>query len=77
MYILALDFSKKMINMYIKLEIHVVCREFLAFRYIFIHFFNKSDDYLYLYNRNLENSCLKPVFRYTMTILFVFVGREY
>jgi hypothetical protein len=31
-------------------------------------FQNKSDDYLYLYTRNLENSRLKPVFWYTILI---------
>ena len=57
-YILASDFfSKKTINTILKLEISVVCRKFLAFKYIFLFFFrNKSDDYSYLYIRNLENS---------------------
>ena len=63
MYILAsVFFSKKMINTYLKLEIWVVCREFLAFKYVVIDFFrNKTEDYLYLYIRNLENSRLKPI----------------
>ena len=75
MYNIASDFFwKKIINMYWKLEIRVVCREFLAF------FKNKSYDYLYLYIRNLENSHLKPVFRYTISISICVgsrAGREY
>ena len=43
--------------MYLKLEICVVCKEFLAFKYVL--FQKKSDDYLYLYIKNLENSRLK------------------
>ena len=38
-------------------------------------FRNKSDDYLYLYIRNLENQRLKPVFRYKISI-FICVGRK-
>ena len=50
MYILTSE-----LNMYLKLEIRVLCKEFLAFKkYLFIFFFlNKSDDYLYLYNSRL------------------------
>ena len=32
-------FSKKMIITYLKLEIRVVCREFLAFKYVVVFFF--------------------------------------
>jgi hypothetical protein len=41
MYILAsvFFFSKKTINTYLKLEIRVACREFLAFKYKVIVFF--------------------------------------
>ena len=54
MYILAFVFSKKTINTYLKLKIRVACREFLAFEYVDIVFFqNKTDDYLYLCIRNL------------------------
>ena len=57
MYILAsVFFSKKIINMYLKLEILVACREFLAFKYVVIIFLNKTDDYKYLYIGNLKNS---------------------
>ena len=67
--------SKKTINTYLKLEIRVACREFLAFKYVVIFFFrNKTDDHLYLYIRNLENSRLKSVFRYTIFIC-ICVGR--
>ena len=54
--------------MYLKLEIRVVCRDFLAFKYIFIVFRNKSDDYLYLLFVNLEKSRLKPGFWQTISI---------
>ena len=69
-------FCKKTINTYLKLEIRDVCRECLAFKYVFIVFFqNKSDDHLYLYIRNLKNSRLKPVFQYTISIC-ICVGSE-
>ena len=63
------------INTFLKLEICVVCREFLAYNYVSIVFFqNKSDDYSYLYIRNLENLHLKPGFPYTISIC-ICVGR--
>ena len=56
MYIDLLIFTKKTINTYLKLEIRVVCREFLAFKKIFFFFSRKkSNDYFYLYIKNLEN----------------------
>ena len=49
MYILASDFFEKDDKYVLKLEIRVVCREFLAFKYVFIVFLrNKLNDYLYL-----------------------------
>ena len=60
MYIVAsVFFSKKTINTYLKLKIRVACREFLAFNYLVIVFF---------VIRNLENTRLKPVFRYAIFI---------
>ena len=57
-----LPFSKKKtIDTYLKQEICVVFREFIVFS-------KQSDDYLYLYIRNLEHSRLKPGFRYTISI---------
>ena len=50
-----------------------MCEEFLAFKYVFCCC-NKSDDYLYLYIINLENSRLKPDFRYTISI-YICVSR--
>ena len=41
---------------------------FSLYRHIFNLLWNKSDDYLYLYIRSLENSCLKTVYRYTIFI---------
>ena len=52
---------------------NVVCREFLAFKYSL--FQNKSNDYLYLYIRNLKNSRLKPGFWYKISNL-ICVGRQ-
>ena len=75
MYILPYDLFEKGDKYYLKLEIRIVCREFSAFKYVFIFFFqNKSDDYLYLYIRNLENSRLKPVSRYTIS-MSICIGR--
>ena len=70
MYVyLRICFCLKTINTYLKLEIRVVCREFLAFKYIFFCFLDKTDDNLYLYS---ENYRLKPVFRYTIFICICF-----
>ena len=41
MYILASDFFERDINSYLKLEIRVLCEEFLAFIFLFI-FFSKQ-----------------------------------
>ena len=70
-------FSKKKINTYLMLEIRVVCRVFLAFKYVFVVFFlSKQLRWLFIF-RNLENSRLKSGFRYTISISFVWTGREY
>ena len=62
MYILTSDFFKKTINMYLKPEIRSVCGKILAFKYVVIVFYEKkTNDYLYLYIINIENSSLKPV----------------
>ena len=50
MYLNILFFSIKTINTYLKLEIGVVCRKFLAFKYVnyvFIVFYLNPYDYLY------------------------------
>ena len=71
MYILVLAyvFFKNDKNVF-KAKIRVVGRAFLAFKYVLIVLFFRytSDDYLYLYIRNLENSRLKPIFRYQISI---------
>jgi len=43
MYILASVFWKQTTNTYLKLEIRVVCREFLAFKYVVIGNLENSD----------------------------------
>ena len=69
MYMLALNFLKETIDTFLKLEICVMCTECLAFKiHIYSFFQNKSDDYLYLYIRNIENLHLKLVFWYTISI---------
>ena len=73
MYILAsISFEKD--DKYV--FIAAACREFFSFKIHSYRFFfqNRTDDYLYLYIRNLENSRLKPVFRYTI-IICICVGR--
>ena len=65
-------FSIKKGNTYIKIEIRVVSREFLAFKYIFLIFRNKSD--IYSLTSEIMISRLTPVFRYTISIC-ICVGR--
>ena len=66
MYILVSDFFWKRLYKYVFKTRNSCCdREF---------FRSKSDDYLNLYIRNLENSRLKLVFRYTISIC-ICVGR--
>ena len=48
MYILASDVFKKTIKTYLKLEICVVCSEFLAIRYVFIIFFKTNKMIIYI-----------------------------
>ena len=48
MYILTSVFSKKTINTYLKLEIPVACREFLAFKYVVIVFFETNRMIIYI-----------------------------
>ena len=56
MYILASDFFEKDDKYTFKARSSCVWK-FLAVKYVFIGFFrNRSDDYLYLYIRNLENT---------------------
>ena len=57
-----------------KLEICVVCRKYLDYKYVFIVFFrNKKDDNFYLYIRNFE----KQFFGTQYPFVFVLAGREY
>ena len=60
MYILACNFfSKKTLNTYLKLKIRVVYRKFFTVKYVFIVFIQNKSYIIFLYIRNLENSCLK------------------
>ena len=56
--------------MYLRLEIGVVCRKFLPFK-------NKSDDYLNMYIKNIENSRLTPVFGTQYKFEFLWAGIEF
>ena len=48
MYILASDFFEKTINTFLKIEIRVVCREFLAFKYVLSGFFETNQMIIYI-----------------------------
>ena len=48
MYILASDFLENDDKYYLKLEIHVVCRNFLAFKYVFIVFLETKQMIIYI-----------------------------
>ena len=48
MYILASVFFEKDENTYLKLEIRVACREFLAFKYVVIVFFETKQMIIYI-----------------------------
>ena len=52
-YILASDFLKT-IKTYLKLEIRVECRELLAFKYVFMVFFETNQMIIYI--------CLSKIF---------------
>ena len=75
MYTLASYFFNKDV---FKARNCVVCREFLGFRYIFIIFFrNKSDEFVYIrISKHLENSRLKPVLRYKLSICICVVRKR-
>ena len=72
LYIFVSDFFKKTINTYLKLEICVMCREFLAFKYAFVVLFESNQMIIYICTP--ENSRLKQVFLYTISI-FICFGR--
>ena len=46
MYILAPDFFEKDDNTHLKIEIRVVCREFVSPKYVLVVFLNNSDHYI-------------------------------
>ena len=62
------------LNTYLKLRICVVCREFLAFKYVFIVIFETNQMIIYnCTSEILQVVCLKPVFSNTISIC-IFVG---
>ena len=78
MYILASDFFEIDDKDIFKAKNSCCVQEIFTFKYVFIFFFrNKSDDFLYLYIRNFENSCFKPVFvTYTYSFVFVLISKQ-
>ena len=63
MYILASEFFKKDDKYYLKLEIRVACREFIAFKYVV---------------RNFKKLIFKTIFFCTQySFIFVLAGRGY
>ena len=60
-------------NMYLRLDIRVMSDEFLAFQY----FRNKSEDYLYLYIKNLKTPNLKPCFGTIYPFEFAWAGNKF
>ena len=61
MYILAPTFFEKDDNMYLKLEIRVVCRELLVFKYLHIYcfFFPKISLIIYICNQKSRKLAFK------------------
>ena len=59
MYILLSFFLEKTINTYLKLEISVVFREFLAFiLYVFIFFFKTNQMIIYICTSEILKTCV-------------------
>ena len=65
--------------MYLKLEIRVVCRYFLAFRYEFIVFFKTNHMIIYICTSEiLKKLAFKTGFSvHNIHFLFVWASREY
>ena len=77
MYILA-SVSKKTINMYLKLEIRVGYREFLAFKYIVIIFLETKQMIIYICTSEIFTTRVENWFFGTQyPFVFVLAGREY
>ena len=58
MYNLASDFFEKDDKYVFKAEIRVVCREFLAFRYVFILFFEPNQRIIYICTPEILKTCV-------------------
>jgi hypothetical protein len=77
MYILAsVFFSKKTIKTYLKLEIRVACREFIAFRYVVIVFFETKQMIIYIFTSEiLKTRVLNRFFGTQYSFVFLLGGR--
>ena len=79
MYILASDFFEKEKNTYLKLEIRVVCKEFLAIKYVFSFFFETYQILIYICTLEILKICILNRFGFFGThysFVFVVAGRE-
>ena len=67
------------INTYLKLEILVVCRDFLAFKYmVFFRFFETNQMIIYIRTSEILKTCVWNRFFGTQyPFIFGLVGREY
>ena len=74
MYILASDLKKKKDDKYVFKARNACCFWYGVFSLYRFFQTNQMSINLYLYIRNLENSRLKPVFRYIISIC-ICVGR--
>ena len=72
-----INFSKKTLNTYLKLEIRVVSREFLAFKYVFIIFFKSNQMIIYICTSDILNSRLYRILVTQYPFIFVWAGRVY
>ena len=61
-------------NTYLKLEIRVACREFLAFEYVVIVFFETKQMIINICTFEILNSRLKPVFGTQYSFVFLLAG---
>ena len=63
--------------MYLKIEICDVCREFLAFKYVVIVFFETKQMVIYIYKSEILKTCIENRFFGTQyPFIFVWAGRE-
>ena len=78
MFILASVILEKTINTYLKLEIRVAFREFLAIKYVVIVFFKTKPMIIYISTSEILKTRVKNRFLGThYSFVFVLAGRGY